>query len=371
LTGALELLKCLKLWPESIAHVGAFSKSITPFLAFVTPILEEGGVLLASGRLKRSTERTHRCAEHSKYGTYAMNQIVRFLSAVALTALGGTIAPSIARADFLLTMASGVYQHTDGKTKIVVSSKEGAQGLFIMEGAEISPQEFDLATTPRDGVSHIFVRFEQTSSGPMYSEILLGNRSYKVSGNLTVQLSARTSISIDNNNPYLSVVTEGSDPAKSLSIVGFFGLTEVVRGAGNVALLLAANQLDPSVARIIKPYVVTEGQLVINNKPVTTPTIGTYVKPNSDCLTPQTTVLSNTQIAQLRSTKAEAERVSLFERFVAENKKHSPLKDHLILKADPKSVILLDVRGQNVRQMSMISESVAAKKVCVIADLAV
>ncbi len=300
-----------------------------------------------------------------------MNQIVRFLSILALATLGGTIASRPARAEFLLTMASGVYQHTDGTTKIVVSSKEGAQGLLVMEGSEISPQEFDLSTTPSEGVNHIFVRFEQTPSGPMYSEILLGKRSYKVSGNLTVQLSARTSISIDNNNPYLSIVTEGSDPAKSLSIVGFFGLSEVVKGVGNAALLLAANQLDAAVARVIKPYVVTEGQLVINNKPVTTPTIGTYVKPNSDCLTPQTTVLSSVQISQLRGTKGEAERVGLFERFVAENKKISPLKDHLILKADPKSVILLDVKGQNVRQMSMISDSVAAKKVCVISDLTV
>jgi hypothetical protein len=300
-----------------------------------------------------------------------MNQIVRFLSVLALATLGATIAPRLARADFLLTMASGVYQHDEGKTKIVVSSKDGAQGLFIMEGSEISPQEFDLATTPSEGVSHIFVRFEETSSGPMYSEIMLGNRSYKISGNLTVQLSAHTVISIDNNNPYVSIVTEGSDPARSLSIVGFFGLTEVVRGSGNAALLLAANQLDPAVARIIKPYLVTEGQLVINNKPVTTPTIGTYVKPNSDCLSPQTTVLSSSQVSQLRGAKGEAERVSLFERFVAENKKLSPLKNHLILKADPKNVILLDVKGQNVRQMSMISDSVAAKKVCVISDLTV
>lgn len=305
-----------------------------------------------------------------KYETYAMNQIVRFLTVLTLTILGEAIAARPARAEFLLTMASGVYQHTDGKTKIVVSSKEGAQGLLIMEGSEVSPQEFDLATTPREGVKHLFVHFEQTPSGPLYSEIQLGARSYKVSGNLTVQLSARTSISIDNNNPYLSVVTEGTGPANSLSIVGFFGLMEVVRGVGNAALLLAANQLDAAVARVIKPYVVTDGQLIINNKPVTTPTIGTYVKPNSDCLSPQTTVLSGTQISQLRGTQAEAERVSLFERFVAENKKKSPLKDHLILKADPKSVILLDVRGQNVRQMSMISDSVAAKKVCVIGDLA-
>ncbi len=300
-----------------------------------------------------------------------MNQIVRFLSAIALAALGETITLRAACADYLLTMESGVYHHTDGETKIVVSSKEGAQGLFIMEGSKVSPQEFDLGATPSAGVSHMFVRFEQTNAGPLYSEILLGNRSYKVSGNLTVQLSARTSISIDNNNPYLSVVTEGAGSAKTLSIVGFFGLTEVVRGVGNAALLLAANQLDPAVAQVIKPYVVSGKQLVINDKPVTTPTIGTYVKPNSDCLSPHTTVLSNTQLSQLRTTKGEAERVSLFERFVAENRKRSPMKDHLILKADPKSVILLDVQGQNVRQMSMISESVAAKKVCVISDLAV
>jgi hypothetical protein len=299
-----------------------------------------------------------------------MNQLSRLLLTIAVLVYGGTFASKDARGDFLLTMSSGVYQHTEGRTKVVVSSGQGAEGLFIIEGTEISPQEFNLATTTSEGVNHIFVRFDQTDAGPRYSEILVGNTRYAVSGNLSIRLSEHTLISIDNNNPYLSVVTEGRS-AKTLSIVGFFGLTEVVRGAGNAAILLAANQLDPSVALIIKPYVLLEGTLKINDKPVTTPTIGTYVKPNSECLNSETIILSGAQLSQLRQVKDEAARVKLFERFVAENKKSSPLKDHLILKADPKSVILLDAKGQNVRQMSKISESVSSHRVCAISDLAV
>jgi hypothetical protein len=293
-----------------------------------------------------------------------------FLALAILLLFGALSAATTTQAEFLLTMASGVYQHTDGKTKIVVSSKEGAEGLFIMEGSEIAPQEFNLASTPSEGVNHIFVRFQETEAGPIYSEIVVGTRSYAVTGNLTIRLSPRTSISIDNTNPYLSVVTEGTDPAKTLSIVGFFGLTEVLRGSGNAAILLAANQLDPAVSLVIKPYVLVGGALMINDKPVTTPTIGTYIKPNSECLNPETTILSARQITELRQVKDEATRVKLFERFVSENKKHSPLKGHLILKADPKSVILLDAEGQNVRQMSRISDSVSSRRVCAISDLA-
>jgi len=297
------------------------------------------------------------------------HRIVKVLYRVAFLCLL-TWAPYEARADFLLTMASGVYQHKDGKTKVVVSSKPGAEGIFVMEGAPVSPQEFNLASTPSEGSSHLFVRFQQTDSGPRYSEVLIGNRRYVVAGNLTIRLSERTSVSIDNNNPYISVVTQGGNATQSLSIVGFFGLTEVVRGTGNSAVLLAANQLDPSVSLVIKPYVLTNGALTINDNAVTTPTIGTYVKPDNVCLHADTTILSGTQLTQLRAEKAEAARVQIFERFVVDNKKRSPLKDHLILKADPAGVILLDVKGQNVRQMATISGSISNRKVCAISDLA-
>jgi hypothetical protein len=282
----------------------------------------------------------------------------------ALIAYG---APS-AHADFILTRASGVYQHSNGTSKVILGSKNEAQGIFVMVGAPIAPQEFNLETTPPDGIKHIFIRFDGQAQPPTYSEIVINDKVYKVSGNLTLNLG-KTFVSIDNNNPYITIVTEGAHSGEPASILGFSGLNEIVKGSGPIATILAANQLNPEVAKVILPYTVENNELRLNGKPVTTPVIGTFVRPENECLKPTSVVLFNTDLSKITSAKSEDERIQLLDKFMTEAKKSNPLHEHLVLKADPKSVILLDIRDKNVHEMHEVKLKSARQRICVISNI--
>lgn len=286
------------------------------------------------------------------------------LALAAAVALAAPLRP--ARADFIQTMASGVYQSTDGRTKVVVSTRPNAQGLFVMIGPAVTPQEFNIETFPAEGSKHVFIKFDGEAQPPVYSEAIINKKSYKISGNVTIGIGPHTIVSIDNNNPYLTVSTEATSQLEQPAVIGFSGLNEVVREKGNPAMLLAANQLDPDVARVIRPYIVEGDELLLNGKPVTTPTIGTFIKPENECLNPGFFVLSAAQTQKIRSTKSQDQRLKLIETFLLENKKSDPLRDYLVLKADKKSAILLNIREKNIRQLYALSKS---QKLCVIADV--
>jgi hypothetical protein len=271
-------------------------------------------------------------------------------------------------ADFILTRASGVYQHTNGTSKVILGSKNDAQGIFVMVGAPIAPQEFNIETTPPDNIKHIFIRFDGQAQPPTYSEIVINDKSYKISGNLTINMG-KTYVSIDNNNPYLTIVTEGANSGEPASILGFSGLNEIVKGAGAVATILAANQLNPEVAKVIRPYAVENNELILNGKPVTTPDIGTFIRPESECLKPTSVVLLNTDLAKITAAKSEDERIQLLDKFMTDAKKSSPLQQHLVLKADQKSVILLDIRDKNIHEMHEVKLKSARQRICVITDI--
>jgi hypothetical protein len=292
----------------------------------------------------------------------------RHRAAAALTlAAAVALAPlQAAHGDFIQTMASGVYQSDDGRTKVIVSTEEKVRGLFVMIGPAVAPQEFNIETFPVDGSKHVFIKFDDEAQPPVYSEAIINKKSYKISGNVTIGIGPHTIVGIDNNNPYLTVSTEATSQLEQPAVIGFSGLNEVVREKGNPAMLLAANQLDPEVARIIRPYIVEGDELTLNGKSVTTPTIGTFVKPENECLNPGFFVLSAAQTQKIRSTKAQDQRLKLIETFLLENKKSDPLHDYLVLKADKKSAILLNIREKNIRQLYALSKS---QKLCVIADV--
>ena len=295
---------------------------------------------------------------------FRMTRLVLALAAATVA----TWSSERACADFILTRASGVYQHTNGATKVILGSRNDAQGIFIMVGAPIAPQEFNVETTPSDNVKHIFIRFDGQAQPPTYSEIIINDKTYKVSGNLTINMGM-TSVGIDNNNPYLTIVTEGATSGESASILGFSGLNEIVKGAGPVATILAANQLNPEVAKVILPYSVESNQLLLNGKPVTNPLIGTFVRPENECLKPTSVVLLNTDIAKVTGTKSEDERIALLDKFMTDAKRSNPLQQHLVLRADPKSVILLDIRDKNIHEMHEVKLKSARQRICVITDI--
>jgi len=271
-------------------------------------------------------------------------------------------------AEFILTRASGVYQHSNGSTKVILGSKNDAQGIFIMAGPPIAPQEFNLETTSAENVKHIFVRFDGQAQPPTYSEIVINDKVYKVSGNLTITIG-KTFIGIDNNNPYLTVVTEGASSGEPASIIGFSGLNEIVKGSGAIATILAANQLNPEVAKVILPYTVDNNQLLLNGKPVTTPMIGTFVRPENECLKPSSVILYGSDLSRITAAKNEEERIKLLDKFMTDAKRSNPLQQHLVLKADPKSVILLDISDKNVHEMHEVKLKSARQRICVVSDI--
>ena len=274
-----------------------------------------------------------------------------------------------ARADFLQTMATGVYQNVTGHVKVVVSSQPGATGLFVMAGPPINPQEFNLEGTHPGGFTHVFIRFSEELSPPGYSAIEIKGKSYKISGNLTLNLAGFATINIDNNNPYLTIVTEGAAAQGKPDILGFSGTTEVIRGSGNAAAILAANQLDVEVAQIIRPYEVKGDELLLNGKKIVAPAVGTFIRPDSECLKPTSVILTNVQVLQVQSAKTEDERLKILSAALKESQRSSPLKGHLVLKSEKNSVILLSVTDKNIKEMHPIKSASLKKPVCVISDI--
>lgn len=272
-----------------------------------------------------------------------------------------------ATGDWIQTMNGGVYQDSSGKVKVIVASKPGAEGIFILSGPAVPVQLFNIEQTPPAGTNHLFIRFDDTAQPPVYSEVMVNDRAYKISGNLTIKLDQGTSVGIDNNNPYLTIVAEheGHPP----SVLGFSGLNEVVRGSGVAATILAANQLNPEVAKVIRPYTLRENQLFVGDQNIESGRLGIFIKPENDCLKPMTAVLNQIQLAAIRQAKSEQERGKLVEQFLKEAKKSAPLKGFLVLKAESSRAILLDIRDQNVFSLSALSSSATQTKVCVLAPL--
>jgi hypothetical protein len=94
-----------------------------------------------------------------------------------------------------------------------------------------------------------------------------------------------------------------------------------------------------------------------------------FIRPENECLKPDTTVLNQTQLTAIRQTKTEVERAKLLEGFLKETKKSSPLKGYLVLKAETNQAILLGIADQNLASVSPISSGQANRKVCVLAPL--
>ncbi len=294
------------------------------------------------------------------------NYLVRSLATVlgVLTAMAPVHS---SQADWIQTMDSGVYQESSGRVKVILAAKQDTKGIFILSGPPVPVQLFNVEQTRLENTNHLFIRFDDTAQPPVYSEIVVNERTYKISGNLTINLDAHTSIGIDNNNPYLTIVSDHDGSKQSL--LGFSGLNEVVRWSGTAATILAANQLNPEVSKVIRPYTLKGNDIVVGDQPIGSARLGVFIRPENECLKPDTTVLNQTQLTAIRQTKTEVERAKLLEGFLKETKKSSPLKGYLVLKAETNQAILLGIADQNLASVSPISSGQANRKVCVLAPL--
>jgi hypothetical protein len=177
------------------------------------------------------------------------------------------------------------------------------------------------------------------------------------------------SVNIDITNPYITVGLRGIGGQED-SLLGFYGLTEVVKGSGNLAAILAANQLSPEIERVVKPYRLSDDQLLLNNREVTTPTVGIFVKHDHECLKQDTASLTLAQLKKIQAQKGEAAQAKLLESFLKDNTKVSPIRGHLVLRADAKSpMIMLNISTKNVFDYRAISNRFSTRQICVLSPL--
>jgi len=276
-------------------------------------------------------------------------------------------------AEFILTASQGIYQSDDGRTKVMLSHRDNAQGIFVANYSEgIPPQEFNPEKLPANGATHLFVKFDATAEH-QYSEVVIGERSYKVAGNLNVWLTPNGSVSvnIDNTNPYLTV-TQRSKDGRGDALVGFYGLTEVVKGTGNLATILTANQLSPEIAKIVRPYQAGLNGLLLNGKDVTTPAVGIYVSREHPCTKQgnNVSVLTLKQLKTIQATKVEAQQGQLLARFLKENQQTFPIKGHLTLRSEPQGpMILLNIASKDIFDLRLIKNSFSTRKICVLSPI--
>lgn len=283
-------------------------------------------------------------------------------------------ADTAAQVNFILTASSGVYQSSDGKTKVILGHKDGAQGIFVAHFSEgIAPQEFNPETAPAAGATSVFIRFDP-SSEHQYSEVIVAQRTYKALGNLNIWLTPTGSVSvnIDNTNPYLTVTTR-SEAGKNDALVGFYGMTEVVKGVGNLATILSANQLSPELAKIIRPYTATSTGLQLNGKDVTNPSVGLFVSREHECARTgkAVAILTLAQLKNIQAAKSETQQAQLLERFLKENREKPPTAGHLTLRAEKNGpMILLNVASKDIFDMRRIKNSLASRKtICVVSPI--
>lgn len=275
-----------------------------------------------------------------------------------------------AHAEFLRTRSSGVYQHSMGNTKVIVGARDSVQGIFVLSGPAVAPSEFSSESALSPDTEHLFIAFDSTTQPPRYSEVVMNDKRYRVHGNLKIRIGSRATVSIDNNNPYLTIVESGRIPEEADDIVGFLGTNEVVRGSGPVAAVLAANQLDDSGSGV-PVFTIVNHELTANGSPVKEAELGAPVAFTHECLSGASVVLAAEDLLAIDEERNEELKMRAFKEAVESAKGRSRLSQYLVLKGDSSAVLLLDVVSKAVRVMQVQSPTALRQKVCVLSKLPV
>lgn len=278
---------------------------------------------------------------------------------------------TVAGAEFLRTHSAGVYQHTAGTTKVLVGAKDAVQGIFVLSGPSVAPSEFSAESELSPTTSHLFISFDSGTQPPRYADILIKEKRYRIRGNLKIRIGSHAMVSIDNNNPYLTVVEAGRIPEEADAILGFAGTNEVVRGSGAVAAVLAANQLDDSGGEGIPLFEVVNNELSRNGSPVTDGEIGTPIALTHECLHPSSIVMTAEELAKIEDERNGERAMRLFQDIVEGSQGRGRLARYLILKGDSSAVVLLDVVSKGVSVMRAQIPPSIRQKVCVLSKLQV
>lgn len=293
---------------------------------------------------------------------------IRRLVQFSLILLGAVlVCPLPAMAEFLLTKAAGVYEESRGTVKVIVASTPEEQGIFVIVGPPLAPQEFSLNAWVDPRVDSVYIRFNQRTAQPHYTEVITSTHWYRVDGNLSLQLGPHTTIGIDNNNPYLTVEFNDSPDLKGAALLGFSGVNEIVQEHGEKVPLVSASTSDDGGLL----YTLKGGRLYEGVTEVTANTIGRFIRLKNECLNPESVALNGKDVRRLQEIANEHERARVLKELFDNARARPALRDYLILSAEPAQVILLDYRTKSVHRMTASVPKGLNQRICVITDVAV
>ena len=276
-----------------------------------------------------------------------------FLSCVVATA-------AAASAEFLRTNLS-VYQGSDLHTKIIISRLE--PGIMLASGPEIALQKFDPDRLQKPDTAHCFIRFDPKSN--RYSALLVGNREYRLNGSASLVIG-QMRVTIDNQNPYLSIIQNTVESGGKPGILGFTGIEPVINAVGEDAVaLLEANKFS-RYTNLIKPYDVTPGGLKLDNEPVAAEFVGVDLEvPLHPCAGKDAVVISREKSGIPDDATAQA-REKLLSALAASRPGKNPLDQWLNLRTSDESIIAFDFESTAVKVVHKIAAPRLPKFVCIV-----
>jgi hypothetical protein len=282
-----------------------------------------------------------------------------------LAAFFGALGGAMAHAELMQT-SPGVFQSTNSKVKVIASSS----GLFIVSlKTGIPIQQFNIEKLPREEAAHAFIRFAPEKGRNPYSEIVIANSHYPITGNLTLRVGDVT-VSVDNSNPYATVKYNDGSP-EGEHLLGFYGTTKVIDGKGPLATVLTANQLNKEYRKVIQPYTAVDTTLQFNGKPVEAQTVGVLMDRNHVCLADKAKVLTLEQLKAIQAGKSEAQQAQMLEKSFSANKRDNPLRGLLILRGDGKEpMVALHTGRREVYDFRPVTNSLSRHQtVCVLSPM--
>lgn len=312
----------------------------------------------------------------------------------ALASLPAVMPPVYAE---IVPTRPGVYQSSDKTLKVVVSHR--TPGIFVLRGPEIELQLFDPAElslpggdeNERSPYVHAFIEYDPTSD--RYSRLHLGRQSLRINGGFTMLLqdftegnddrsggASETRLTVDNTNPYLSIVHESSASAASdgrteplarapqTDILGFRGLQAVVRKSGQrYVALLEANQFN-HYKGLIEPYTLASNGLSFKGQPFSGSFVGVELEPaRNPCLDRSASVISRGAAEGLKHTADRNAALRSLEELLKQGSSHDPFKGALILRIEKDEIIALDYRRDKAMVVRPLTEN--AQVVCIAEEI--
>ncbi len=305
----------------------------------------------------------------------------RFFGGAIGYELSSLLSPAEAQAEFVQT-SPGVLQSSDLTTKVIISHR--VPGIFFLVGEPIDLQLFDPSglESPENEAAfpavHMFIEYDAAQD--RYVALHVGSRAFRIKGGFSLVIPAKhppkggntwqQRITVDNNNPYLSIVHEpagGSESAQP-DILGFRGIQLVVKKTGQRnAALLEANQFN-ELKGLIEPYTLNSGVLRFKGEDFTGASVGVDIEPaKNSCLQSGTSFLAQNEASGLRKSQDRSVALRELEELLKKGAAKDPFRGALLLRITPQEIIALDYRKNRAMVVRPLPKG--AQPVCLIEEV--